>query len=147
MNNCQHLAHVLSPAAHRLWACGLLLLAACGGGNREENPPEYEASLAAKLSYEALYLDGKVETFLNGRLHSGEMPEDFRQQLIDSYNSHLRQVEREHHGVRTTEVIRAEKDTSLDCMQVFLAITYVDGVREEIVVPMVTDDDGRWHMK
>ncbi len=130
--------------------CGLvslLLLTACGGGAKEDNSPEFQASLAAKQYYEALYVGNRAETFLNGRADAHAMPADFRQQLLEDYEDHRRQVEREHQGVKAVDVVRAEMDLSLGLMQVFLSFTYADGQHEEVVVPMIVDGDGRWRMK
>lgn len=130
-----------------LWLAAISLTTACTGGAKEDNTPEFQASLAAKQSYEALYVEGRPEAFLYNRVHYGEMPDDFRQQLLEGYRSHLRQVERTHQGVKTVDVIRAQMDTTLSCMQVFLSLTYGDGRREEVVVPMVSDTEGRWHLQ
>ena len=124
-----------------------LLMTACAGGSNDENTPEYQASLAAKQSYEALYLENRPEAFLSKRVHYGDMPNDFQQQLLDGYRSHLRQVERMHQGVKAVDVIRAQMDTTLQCMQVFLSLTYGDGSGEEVVVPMVVDADGHWRLQ
>ena len=131
-------------------ALGLVVTAmmtACIGGSDRDNTPEYQASLAAKQSYEALYVEGRPEAFLSNRVHYGDMPNDFQQQLLDGYRSHLHQVDRMHQGVKAVDVIRAQMDTTLQCMQVFLSLTYGDGSREEVVVPMVVDADGHWRLQ
>ena len=130
-----------------LWLAAVVLTAACSGGSAEDNTPEFQASLAAKQSYEALYVEGRPEVFLYSRVHYGEMPDDFRQQLLEGYRSHLRQVERANRGVKAVDVIRAQMDTTLNCMQVFLSLTYGDGRREEVMVPMVLDAEGRWRLQ
>ena len=73
-----------------LWLAAVVTTAACSGGSAEDNTPEFQASLAAKQSYEALYVEGRPEVFLYSRVHYGEMPDDFRQQLLEGYRSHLR---------------------------------------------------------
>ena len=123
----------------------LLLLGGCISNSGEDSSPEFQASLKAKQCYEALY-DGRVETFLNGREHAAEMPQGFRQQLLDGLKQHVREVDREHKGVRGIEVTRAVVDSTLGVTQVFLCINYGDGSLEEIVVPMVGHDK-EWHMK
>lgn len=130
-----------------LWLAAVVTTAACSGGSAEDNTPEFQASLAAKQSYEALYVEGRPEVFLYSRVHYGEMPDDFRQQLLEGYRSHLRQVERANRGVKAVDVIRAQMDTTLNCMQVFLSLTYGDGRHEEVMVPMVLDAEGRWRLQ
>ena len=41
---------------------------------------------------------------------------------------------------------RAQMDSTLQQMQVFLILQYADSTQEEIVVPMV-EHNGRWQMK
>ena len=90
-----------------LWLAAVVMTAACSGGSAGDNTPEFQASLAAKQSYEALYVEGRPEVFLYSRVHYGEMPDDFRQQLLEGYRSHLRLVERANRGVKAVDVIRA----------------------------------------
>ena len=124
----------------------LCLLAACGKGKAPQTEEE-RASLAAKECYEALYLNGHPETFLYGRINASLMPQSFRQQLLTGYKQHLRQVEQQRKGVSSIDVVRAQADTSLQVMQVFLSLGYGNGTKEEIVVPMVKAADGSWHIK
>ena len=129
-------------------ALGVMLTAAsCGHSAKEDVSPEYQASLAARQCYEALYLHNRPESFLYGRAQMGSMPDDFRQQLLEAYRSHVRQVEYAHQGVTAVDVVRAQVDTTLQCVQVFLALDYGDGEREEMVVPMVAGSEGQWRMK
>jgi hypothetical protein len=129
------------------WLPALLLCLACGSGDRQENTPEWQATLAAKQCYEALYIQKQPEGFLYGRLHVGELPQDYRQQLLEAYRGHIRLVERQHGGVKTVDMARtALPDSTLGVMQVFLQLRFNDGKTEEVVVPMV-DDGGRWRMK
>jgi len=106
---------------------------------------EDKAAAVAKTCYEALY-EGHPQLFLDGRLHAGQMPNSYRQQLLENYRQHAKKVEREHQGVNSVEVTKVQSDSTLHVVQVFLLFAYGDGTSEEVVVPMV-QDDGKWLMK
>ena len=105
-----------------------LALMACSGEPKSLTDEE-AASHQAQQCYEALY-SNQAETFLKGRANVDEMPEGFRQELLETYRHHAHQVEQAHQGVRS----------------VFLALSYGDGTKEQIVVPMVKCG-GEWRMK
>ena len=126
-------------------AAGLLMVG-CGGSDAPQTE-EQKASLVAKECYEGLYINGHPELFLNGRIDAAQMPQSFRQQLLSGYSKHLRQVESQRRGVRSIEVASAQRDSTLNLVQVFLTFHYGNGSQEEIVVPMVQATDGSWHMK
>ena len=96
--------------------------------------------------YKALYIHNRAETFLKGRVSANSLNEEHRQQLLTLYRQHVQQVNRLHSGVNRIDLSRAESDTALNVMQVFLKITYTDNTQEEVVVPMV-QVDGEWKMK
>ena len=123
----------------------MMLLASCAKAP-EDNSPEYQASQAAKKCYETLYLEGHTTAFLDGRASATVMPPAFRKDLLQTYNRHVRQVQAERQGVRAVEVARAQVDSILHVTDVFLTLTYGDGSKEEILVPMV-QLDGQWRMK
>lgn len=129
-------------------AATVLFMAACGTKEvpvPEETSPEILASEAAQASYSALYR-GRVAAFLEGRVHANQMPEGYREQLLDAYSQHVDEVKAQHQGVVDVKATRAEMDTSLGVMQVFLTLTYGDDTKELIVVAMV-EDHGEWKMK
>jgi hypothetical protein len=99
----------------------------------------------AKECYEALYANRPAD-FIKGRAGVASMPSDYCEQLLAACRCHLRQVDSLRQGVRSVSVSRAERDTSLHVVEVFLLLTYGDGSREEVVVPMV-EHNGQWKMK
>ena len=72
----------------------LFLLVACGGVTAEE-----QASLAAKGYYTHL-IKGEYELFLEGKQGAGQLPENYRSQLLDGYRQYVAQQETLHHGIR-----------------------------------------------
>jgi len=129
---------------NRFFPLLLVLLAfACSG--QKEVPDEDKAAAVAKTCYEALY-EGQTQLFLDGRLHADQMPDSYRQQLLENYRQHVEKVSSVHRGVKSVEVTRVQQDSTLHIMQVFILLAYGDGTSEEMVVPMV-QDEGKWLMK
>ena len=117
--------------------------------SKEPAPPLDEgvqAGAVALKCYKALYIENRAETFLRGHAFSGSLSDDHRQQLLQLYNQHVMKVNRQHGGVTRIEFSRAERDTALNVMQVFLKMNFADATDEEVVVPMVLADD-KWYMK
>ena len=52
-----------------------------------------------------------------------------------------------HKGVKKFTATRAQMDSTMQVMQVFMQLDYGDGTQEEVVVPMITDEGGQWRMK
>lgn len=92
-------------------------------------------------------MDGNGEAFLEGRAGMDCIPQSYREQLLMSYRQFAHMQRQAHRGVTSVEATRSAMDTTLHVMQVFLLIYYADSTKEEIVVPMVEDDEGRWKMK
>ena len=121
-----------------LMAIGLV---ACGGAES----PEEAAMKAAEEYYNGLK-DGDYEAFLAGRADMEGMPASFNEQLLVAYKQFVRQQEEAHVGVASFTASRAQMDSALQMMQVFLMVNYADSTQEEIVVPMV-ERQGEWKMK
>lgn len=124
-----------------------ILLCACAAKTEPATPDEGEQAAGVALAcYKALYLENRPEAFLQGSAQAHSVNDAQRQQLLDLYRQHVRQTTNQHGGVKGIDFARAEPDPTLDVMQVFLKMTYIDGMQEEIVVPMV-QADGEWQMK
>lgn len=128
-------------------AAGLLCLTltGCGSKKEEQQPEEYLAAAAAKEYLEAIY-SGHYDDYLDGRAGAASMPSSYRDELLTAYRSHANRVERLRQGVSSIDVIRTQADTATSTMLVFLAVTFGDSSREEVVVPMV-NSDGEWRMR
>ena len=101
--------------------------------------------IVAQESYESL-LNGDYETFLNNRADMEDAPASFREQLLVAYKQFIRQQQESHEGITSFTASRAQMDTTLQLMQVFLLVNYADSTQEEILVPMV-ERNGEWKMK
>ena len=123
-------------------------LGACGKKEASAEPEQKAEDLAAEAAltaYKALY-DGDTQKFLDTRLHAADMPQDFRETMLNAAAQHLAQVKSERRGVSKVTLSRAQEDKSLGIIQVFLLLNYGDGTQEEIVVPMI-EHKGQWLIK
>ena len=121
-------------------AVAAMVVAGCGKAT-----PEELASLAAEGYYRHL-VDGEYEKFLEGRVGADSLAADYREQLLAGYRQFVAQQQTAHQGIRGVQTTNAQKDSTLQLMQVFLLLEYGDSTQEEIVVPMV-EQYGRWRMK
>ncbi|MCR4583719.1 MAG: hypothetical protein K5764_09260 [Prevotella sp.] len=110
------------------------------------NPsPEELASLAAKGYYDHL-LRGEYEAFLEGKVASDSLPEDYREQLLAGFRQFMAEQKASHGGIREVRISNAKRDTLQHYTSVFLICCYGDSTNEEIVVPMIETPKG-WRMK
>lgn len=119
----------------------LLLLAACS-----KPTPEQQAINTVLESYEGL-LQGDYETFLNNRAGMDIIPDSYREQLLVSYKQFIAQQRKAHQDIVELQPIRTELDSVQHLMLVYLQVIYADSAKEEIVVPMIENDEGMWMMK
>ncbi len=115
-------------------------------GSCSKPTPEEMASLAAKGYYDHL-INGEYEHFLEGVDQRPLMEhENYRSQLLDTYQQFIAQQQSAHHGIREVRIVRAQTDTIQKYTNVFLMLCFGDSTNEEIVVPMV-ERSGSWRMK
>ncbi len=109
--------------------------------------PEEEAAKAAQ-SYYALLVERHVNEFLDGKLLSDSLPEDYRLQLQQVYEQYVQEMDDKHEGIREVRVSEnvARRDSVLQLTYAFLILCFGDSTQEEITVPMV-EQDGVWKMK
>jgi len=119
----------------------LLLFAACS-----KPTPEQQAINTAMESYEGL-LQGDYETFLNNRAGMDSIPDSYREQLLVSYKQFIAQQRKAHQDIVELQPMRTELDSIQHLMLVYLQVIYADSAKEEIVVPMIENDEGVWKMK
>ncbi|MBP5339479.1 MAG: hypothetical protein J6Z14_09325 [Prevotella sp.] len=118
----------------------VVLLLACGSKSAEQ-----QAMKVAQQGYEAL-LEGDFDKFLSVRAFSANLPDGYRDQLLTACRQYAHQQQSVHGGWQAVEATRAQMDSTLNVMQVFLLLQYNDGTTEETVVPMVLEE-GKWRMK
>lgn len=123
----------------------VLLALSCSGGTTDVERAQ-EGARAAAEAYYNLLLNGDYRQFLNGRAGADSIPESYSEQLMAGYRQFMAEQQQEHLGISSLQATRAEMDTTLQVMQVFLQLCYGDSTQEEIVVPMVSYK-GVWMMK
>lgn len=131
--------------------CLLFLFAAC----REEVKQEDIALQAAKVYYEQL-LQGDYNAFVEGSLQGDTIPSNYKSQLLLNAQMYIEQQNELHKGIKAIEPLRAicdtthvtieNKDSMIVTANAFLAISYADSTREEIVVPMI-NKNSIWYLK
>ena len=125
-----------------LCLCLLVVLVACA----KELTPTEQAQQAAREYYDHLFA-GHYDQWVSGRVGMDSIPDDYRRQLEASAAQFMQQQQEVHGGLKAFEVMRAQPDSSLNLMLVFLQFQYGDSTREEIVVPMVEVNNGIWKIK
>ena len=134
----------------RVWRrilCALLVvlaqwfMASCA---RNVDPADVAAQ-AAKQYYDYL-LEGKYESFVDGRYQPEAIPASYRDNLISLAKMFVSQQELEHRGLKETRIVNAEADTARHEANVFLVFCYGDSTSEEICVPMV-ESQGLWYLR
>ena len=120
------------------------LTSSCSSPTPEE-VARADAMVAAQHGYRLL-LDGDYEGFALYHAGMSDAPRTFREQMVDAYKMYVDREERAHKGISSARATRAEMDSTLQLMQVFVLLTYGDGTSEEIVVPVV-HDQGAWKLR
>ena len=121
-------------------------IVACNNSSSPEEAAKAEAMAVAQACYDRL-LEGDYDGFLAFRHNIDDIPEAMRPQLADAYKMYMATEEQLHKGVKKFTATRAEMDSTMQVMQVFMQLDYGDGTQEEVVVPMVSDGEGQWRMK
>ena len=121
-------------------------ITACKNSRSPEEAAQAEAMAVAQACYDRL-LEGDYDGFLAFRADIDDIPEAMRPQLADAYKMYMATEEQLHKGVKKFTATRAERDTTLNTMQVFMILDYGDGTQEEVTVQMVSTPEGQWRMK
>ena len=127
-----------------------LFLLACGS----KPTPEEEAAQAA-LSYYNRILEGYPDGLLAAKAGCDSLPSDYREQLKETYQQYLRDIQRRHGGLTAIELsqnpprrdsIRLQNGTCQHVVYASLLLSFNDSTREEITVPMI-QQKGKWLLK
>ena len=121
---------------------GVLGFSSC---KKESPDPGYYAGIAAKGYYDLL-LEGKYQDYVDGFNMPNKISEGYRSQLLVNAQMFVEQQNEEHKGMKKVSVLSAKADTAHHVADVFLAVTYGDSTKEQIVVPMVQVKN-RWKMR
>lgn len=106
---------------------------------------DFAAAHAAKGYYELLVKE-KYDEFVNGMNMPEQIPDSYRQQLVDNVRMFVGEQNQEHGGLREVRVVNCVNDSVQPTANAFLMLCFGDSTIEEVVVPMVKHE-GKWLMK
>ena len=106
---------------------------------------DFAAAHAAKDYYELLVKE-KYDDFVNGMNMPEQIPDSYRQQLVDNVRMFVGEQNQEHGGIREVRVVNCVNDSVQPTANAFLMLCFGDSTIEEVVVPMVKHE-GKWLMK
>ena len=121
-------------------------LVCCSGSPSPEGAAEAEAMAVAQACYDRL-IEGDYDAFLAFRHDIDKIPADMRSQIADAMKMYIATEEKMHGGIKRVKATRAEMDSTLNVMKVYMMLSYGNGTQEEVVLPMVSTADGQWRMK
>ena len=106
---------------------------------------DFAAAHAAKDYYELLVKE-KYDEFVNGMNMPEQIPDSYRQQLVDNVRMFVGEQNQEHGGIREVRVVNCVNDSVQSTANAFLMLCFGDSTIEEVVVPMIKHE-GKWLMK
>ena len=119
----------------------LLLVAACKNTPVQENL----AGKAAKEYYDHL-VAGEYEEYLKGFVNEADFPQHYHDQLLVNAKQFMAQQKEEHRGIKEVRMANVKSDSLQHHTNVFLVLCYGDSTNEEVVVPMMLENN-KWLMK
>jgi len=133
--NWRHLLFVMVVA---------LGMVACSKDKIKEDPSKLAGATACQY-YEYL-LDGKFSAFVDGSYGAQSTRKEFRAELVENAKMFVGMLERKHQGLKDVEVLKSTADTTQHAANVILRLSFGDGTKEQVAVPMV-EDEGLWYMR
>ena len=130
----------------------LAVVAVMAAGCSSPDPAEQErmAREAAVKTVSEAYshlLVGDYDHFIALRAGTDSLPRAYRSQMATAYKQFMAQQQADRGGLRSFEMMGAQRDSALGVMQVFLLLRYGDHTTEEVVVPVIEQAKGQWRMK
>ena len=132
-------------------AISLIGMAACSSDVNQEK----RAMTTAQKYYEQL-VAGNYEGFVEGTINSQDsLPAGYKEQLVLNAKMYVERMQNEHQGIRSVKAMRAQVDTlkahnsdEIEAItaRAFVALSFADSTKEEILVPMVLKNDV-WYLR
>lgn len=123
----------------------IVAAAVCGCGDKEESDPGTLAGNAA-VQYYSYLLSNDYDAFVDGTYRRQPLRKEFRQELVENAQMFVGQMNQKHNGLQNVEVHSAVADTTVHAANVILSLSFADGTKENVAVPMV-EADGLWYMR
>ncbi len=118
-----------------------VLLASC----RTNADSEKEVKRVAEQCYSYL-LNGNYEAYVDAAYHAAPLRAEERAERIDNLKMFAAKEQEERKGIISAEASRAEVSLEDSCADVFLLLTYGDGTREQVLLPLVRRR-GLWYLR
>lgn len=98
------------------------------------------------LYYYGLRAEGRYEEYVASMQSCDGASPEYRNAMVSLIRHHQTEVNRTKGGVAYTETIRKEMHDGDSMANVFLAVTFRDSTREEIMIPLVFHQ-GEWRIR
>ena len=132
-------------------ALSLIGVVACSPEIKQE-----ERAMATAQKYYEQLVAGDYEGFVAGTINSQDtLPADYKEQLVLNAKMYVERMQNEHQGIRSVKAMRAQVDTlkahnsdEIEAItaRAFVALSFADSTKEEILVPMVLKNDV-WYLR
>ncbi len=125
--------------------CMGAMFSSCGRSTSAEPLPLDTIAVAdSAVAYYLLQSQGKYEAYVS-KMHSCDsMPDDYKKRTVLMLKQHQAFVEKTKQGVKGAKVIRTEFHQEGKMANVFLEVTFCDNSQEEVMFPMVYDNNRWW---
>lgn len=129
---------------------GLLAFTLCAcqkqKAEEQEGPKPADLAAAAGKAYYDHLLGGQVDSFVVGIDGTQHATPDYRQMLTASTKLFIERQDSLHKGIKKAEVDSTAFSAVDSTARVFLRLTYGDGSKERILLPMLCRR-GHWYMR
>ncbi len=115
----------------------LLLLVACS-----ENS-DFPSERRVEKIY-GLYLDGRYEKYVEHIQSCKNKPADYKARIVNLHRSHAEAMKAKGKEVTDFKVSKMERRQGAEVVNVYLKMSYADGMKEEVLFPMVYDEEEWW---
>ena len=118
-------------------------ITACNSVKEEDNS---EVALQTAKAYYDLLLTERYDDFVAGMAGTDSIDSTYHEQMVANTALFVEAQNQFHKGMVSFTPVRAERDSTLQCINALLSVTFADSTRETISVPMI-ERNGVWYMK
>lgn len=130
----------------RLLLIGFVALSIVGCGDKKPSvgaPSFTSLEDTTALYYYGLRAEGRLEEYVSSMQSCEGTTPEYKARLVEMLRHHQTEIAKRKGGVAHVEVLRKELHDRDSMANVFLAVTFQDSTREEIMLPLVFDK-GQW---
>lgn len=124
-----------------------VLLSSCGKGvGKTTVNSDTESPDSMAIGYYKLRTEGRFTEYVSAMQSCDGTTQEYKKRVENMIRQHQNEIEREKKGISHVESLRSELHNDGKMANVFLRVTYNDGACEEIVFPLVKDED-KWRIQ